>query len=683
MSTGIFVGLSTIDIIYPLPTFPSENTKVVAGGQQTAVGGPAANACIAFAHFLKSALLVSGVGSHPLRNLIVSELDSLSISLIDLNPDFSDVPPISSIIISANGARTVISANATRLAIPDSAPSHELLNAARMVFTDGHFMQAGIVWAKAAKQRGIPVVMDGGSWKDGLDKLLPYVNVAICSSDFRPPNCRTDADTIQTLQSFGVGKIAITHGEMPIQYVQDQELGVVPVPAVRVVDTLGAGDIFHGAFCAHYVEQPDFIPALEFAASVASESVKYKGPREWMRHVSQHACIASNGGATVATFTRGKTVVPVATSENAIPAIVEVPAVTISTNNAQHTLSDQQIELAGKQIAKPEEQIDWGRRGTAVGLAALIATLGFDGWQLAFVKGEREERHEQLRQEEADRRRSRSVEVLHHYFLPLQGLHQLDSDGARVCLIAGIDDRYDPISPRKFSQSGMKVSSEYIDAFSESFNQQIVRVVDDLGEITDRDGLLLIASQEVNPEARKYFGEPSRHRPQHTIRPTRKGIPQYQLDLTWAIYTPQDAGDVTILQSREGVNQPVQRRTKEHLISCSSGRTISAQRGTLGGKDVWLNDYLLITAIPRDATERQLVVSLAGLHRTGTLAAGNLFSELPVDFFLELHRELGGHRYFQVLLPLEVDNSRAGEGKAAPGKFGKPQIVPLTMQKPK
>ena len=78
---------------------------------------------------------------------------------------------------------------------------------------------------------------------------------------------------------------AITRGEKPILYGENEISAEIPVEKAEAVDTLGAGDIFHGAFCYGYFEKGySCEEALKFAGKVASESVKYRGPREWMKH---------------------------------------------------------------------------------------------------------------------------------------------------------------------------------------------------------------------------------------------------------------------------------------------------------------------------------------------------------------------------------------------------------------
>lgn len=142
-------------------------------------------------------------------------------------------------------------------------------------------MQAGHAWARAAHSAGIPVVFDGGSWKSGTDELLAFVDTAICSADFLPPGCTNENEVIQYLQTRNVKHIAITHGADPIHFVSAVATGAIPVPQVDVVDTTGAGDTLHGAFCYYANKGLDFVESLRNAVTVASESCRYLGTRRW------------------------------------------------------------------------------------------------------------------------------------------------------------------------------------------------------------------------------------------------------------------------------------------------------------------------------------------------------------------------------------------------------------------
>lgn len=83
------------------------------------------------------------------------------------------------------------------------------------------------------------------------------------------------------LSDLGVAHVAITHGEQPIHYRSPHQTEWLEVPAIAAVDTLGAGDIFHGAFC-HAILQQDFPAALAIAAQVAAQACQSFGTRRWL-----------------------------------------------------------------------------------------------------------------------------------------------------------------------------------------------------------------------------------------------------------------------------------------------------------------------------------------------------------------------------------------------------------------
>ncbi|MGO8756590.1 MAG: PfkB family carbohydrate kinase [Terracidiphilus sp.] len=285
MTSGVFVGLSTIDIVYNVDEFPETNTKVAARSQDVLVGGPATNAAVTFAHLGGKPTLVTTVGRHALASVVRQELEKYSVRLIDLNPHFERVPALSSVVVDGLGNRSVVSANATRIAARPAEADKSVCEETRIVLVDGHYLQACQAWAAAARERRIPTVLDGGSWKDGTENLLRNIDTAICSANFLPPGCFSKDDVIQYLRDCGVAKIAITDGDGPIQYWSGQSAGGLGVPQVEAEDTMGAGDIFHGAYCFFSAAGLGFVESLAEAAKAASESCRYAGTREWMKHV--------------------------------------------------------------------------------------------------------------------------------------------------------------------------------------------------------------------------------------------------------------------------------------------------------------------------------------------------------------------------------------------------------------
>lgn len=286
MTHGIFVGLTTIDIVYAVDKFPAANTKVAARSQDVFVGGPAANAAITFAHLGERAALVSAIGRNAVAHVISEELEKRAIQLVDLNPEFDGLPAMSSVTVDRHGHRNVVSANATRVTTPPAKVDASLCDEARIFLVDGHFMDACKAWAGAAKAQGKPVVLDGGSWKEGTEELLKSVQAAICSADFHPPGCKSRDSVMEFLTGRGVANVAITDGAEAIHFVSGRSSGTIAVPQVEVVDTMGAGDILHGAYCHFASTGHGFVESLAEAARVASESCRYAGTREWMKHVN-------------------------------------------------------------------------------------------------------------------------------------------------------------------------------------------------------------------------------------------------------------------------------------------------------------------------------------------------------------------------------------------------------------
>lgn len=294
MPVGIFVGLSTIDVVYRVDKLPAPDTKIAAQTQDVYVGGPATNAAIAFAHLGGSPSLVAAVGRHALADVIRKDVESRSVRLVDLTPEFAEPPTVSSVTVDAAGRRNVVSANGGRITAPQADADAQLVEKASVVLVDGHFMQACQAWAAAAHARGTPVVFDGGSWKEGTEELLAGVSMAICSADFRPPGCANEEKTVRYLKQRGVKHVAITHGAEPVLFESGSSSGTLKVPQVEAVDTMGAGDIFHGAFCFFVSIGHGFVEALAEAAQIASESCRYQGTREWMQHVSAGELLAES-----------------------------------------------------------------------------------------------------------------------------------------------------------------------------------------------------------------------------------------------------------------------------------------------------------------------------------------------------------------------------------------------------
>jgi sugar/nucleoside kinase (ribokinase family) len=279
--------------VHLVPHLPGADEKVTARAQTVAAGGPAANAAVTFGHLGGAATLLTAIGAHPLAAGIAADLAESGVRVVDPAGDDPAPPAVSTVLVTAGtGERAVSSVNATgrRLTLPASSVD-ELIAHAEVTEFDGHHMELATTVARAARAAGRRTVFDGGSWKPGTAELLRFIDVAVCSADFHPPGTSTPHQALDFLTTeAGVPYAAVTRGGAPILWAGPGGGGELAVaPAVRVADTLGAGDVLHGAL-VHALPPPGdpltadaFRTALAYAAAVATASCASFGTRAWMR----------------------------------------------------------------------------------------------------------------------------------------------------------------------------------------------------------------------------------------------------------------------------------------------------------------------------------------------------------------------------------------------------------------
>lgn len=277
---GLFWGLLTIDLHFFTDHYPVENSKIKAAGFSSYIGGPATNAAITFKHLGGIPHLVTAIADNPYKSMVSNQLQSYDVAFTDTKSSIIDDPVFASILTNkVNGSRTIYSYFPKEV---PSSPEHPVLDNFSIALFDGFYIKSAIELAQKCQSMGITTVFDGGSWKAGTEELLRYIDVAICSEDFYPPGITSNSDVTEFLIKKGVKKTAITRGHKPIITNEGEVNFLIEVPKTEIADTLGAGDIFHGAFCYFYEQNKNFLMALEKAAQIASYSCMYNGPREWM-----------------------------------------------------------------------------------------------------------------------------------------------------------------------------------------------------------------------------------------------------------------------------------------------------------------------------------------------------------------------------------------------------------------
>jgi len=292
-------GLATLDVVQRVDRVPGADEKLVARGLDVTFGGPAANAAATAAALGVPAVLLTALGSGPIARLVRDGLVAAGVRVVDLAAGSPGDPPVSTVLVTAStGQRAVVSTNAT-LRPDDLGPAatraaDDVLAAAGAVLVDGHHLAAGVAVAAAARRRGIPVVADAGSWKPGLEHLLAQVDVAILSADLVVPAVAlarepgAAEDVLASVAALGPMFVARSAGAAPVRVrLPSGAYDEVAPPRLRpdeVVDTLGAGDVLHGAAGAALARGLDPLAALREGVAAATESVRHPGALGWAAH---------------------------------------------------------------------------------------------------------------------------------------------------------------------------------------------------------------------------------------------------------------------------------------------------------------------------------------------------------------------------------------------------------------
>ena len=297
-------GVAVLDVQQTVDRLPGPDEKLVANDLLVASGGPAANAAVTAAALGVGARLITRIGDSPLGTLIRADLAAHGVDVVDRAGPL-DQPAVSTVLVTrGTGQRAVVSVNASQHSanLPDGGPdatdwAATLVQGVDAVLVDGHHLDLALPLAEAARAAGIPVLLDGGSWKPGLERLLALVDIALISAVLRVPadlggSGRPGDDVLAAVRALGPPVVARSRGPLPIDVLTSAGRAEVTVPHVEVVDTLGAGDVLHGALSAWLAVRGtgDLHDGLAWAARIAADSCTAAGARGWLadEHLLAH-----------------------------------------------------------------------------------------------------------------------------------------------------------------------------------------------------------------------------------------------------------------------------------------------------------------------------------------------------------------------------------------------------------
>lgn len=277
-------GIAVLDLIFRVNTFPRPEVKTQASQFGTINGGNAANAAVAIAHLGARASFAGPLGGPRGADSVGDTFLALAAKEnIDCSacPRVDGVPSsISAICIDARGERSIVNYRDEGLTSARPADPDALVADADAVMADNRFPEFVAEVCRAAMKRKIPVVLDADEPRRDSNVLLTLATHVIFSAEGLRATAGTDhlgralIDIGRQTSAF----LAVTDGANDVLWLDGGELRQIPAYKVDVVDTLGAGDTFHGAFTLMLAEGQSERPAMRFAAATAAlKCTRYGG----------------------------------------------------------------------------------------------------------------------------------------------------------------------------------------------------------------------------------------------------------------------------------------------------------------------------------------------------------------------------------------------------------------------
>ncbi len=277
------VGLNATDTMILIPHFPAYGGKVPFLQELPSPGGQVASAMVCCARLGLRTKYIGTIGDDERGRIQWESLQGSGVNL-DHVQRRENCPNQSAYILidQTTGERTVFWSRPDCLRIDPDEITEEQITCAALLHIDGHDTPAVARAAQIARAHGIPVTVDVDTIYKGFELVLPNVDYLITSSEF-PERWTGEADPFQALtqlqETFGMKVAAMTMGAHGALARQNGRFVYSPAFVVNCLDTTGAGDIFHGAFCYSVVRGFPMAETLEFSNAMAALNCTALGAR--------------------------------------------------------------------------------------------------------------------------------------------------------------------------------------------------------------------------------------------------------------------------------------------------------------------------------------------------------------------------------------------------------------------
>ncbi|RJR26309.1 MAG: sugar kinase [Desulfobacteraceae bacterium] len=282
----IGLGQACVDYRGVVPDYPSEDTKMEIEKLFSQVGGPAAVALMCLSRFGVKTAFFGSIGDDVLGERIAETLDRERIVADGLKKTKGSSSQFAFIAVTRDSAkRTIFWSRGTAPHLTAAEVDLRPYKGARILHVDGLMTDAAAEAARQAKEMGILVVMDAGTFRNGTREIAALVDILIASETFAvplvAPGAGLDAQ-LQALKALGPRNVVITLGSSGSIGLENGVVHRQDAFRVKTLDTTGAGDVYHGAYIYGLLKGWGMPECMRFASAAAAVKCSRINPDDFL-----------------------------------------------------------------------------------------------------------------------------------------------------------------------------------------------------------------------------------------------------------------------------------------------------------------------------------------------------------------------------------------------------------------
>jgi sugar/nucleoside kinase (ribokinase family) len=273
---ALFIGQTYIDVTFLTEVMPSGDEKLVARDYAVSFGGNAVTASFCCAKLGIAPDLLTSVADDWLGRMFIDMAARYRIPVHHRKVAESSV----SFVRPKDGQRAIVRCRDDDYLHPFPPLN---LGGCRALHLDGHQPDAAMHYAKTCREAGILTSLDGGGQRANTHDLLAFIDVAVVAERLCEQMRLSPADMLAYLKARGCRLGGVTLGREGLVWYDEtgatRRLPALQVSPEQVIDTNGAGDVFHGAYVHSALARPalSWEEHFRFARAAAAHAIQHLG----------------------------------------------------------------------------------------------------------------------------------------------------------------------------------------------------------------------------------------------------------------------------------------------------------------------------------------------------------------------------------------------------------------------